>query len=152
MGFNSALKGLTIRCIFPTWPINTGPTLYSVFIRFLKVIVTETVCLAPVIDCSTSPTCSLGHNASRASGGALDRLLSTGKKRHPIYASRRGVISHKTQILSNSAIRTSSVQKRSVMTHFSRIFPLPSLRIQQTIYFFRSHVDGMASHSAMFLG
>jgi hypothetical protein len=100
---------------------------------FLNVTVTVTICLPPVIDCSTSPTCGVQRNAGTASGGALDRRLSVEqKKRHPIFASRHGVIFHKARIFSNSAMRISNIQKKSVMTHFSRMFPLSYVRTQQT--------------------
>ena len=65
-----------IETFFPTWPISTGPTLLWVLLDFLQVIVTANVCLAPVIDCSISPTCGVRRNTGRASGGALDRRLS----------------------------------------------------------------------------
>jgi hypothetical protein len=94
---------------------------------FLQVIGTALVCLAPVTDCSTSPTRGVRRNAAR---------VSRKKKRHPIFASRHGVITHKTPILSNSAMRISNVQKKSVITYLLRIFLLPSVRIQQMIYVF----------------
>ena len=36
---------------FPAWPTGAGPTLQSVLIDFLKVIITAIVCLAAAVDC-----------------------------------------------------------------------------------------------------
>jgi len=67
------LDSLVRKCkvlFFLAWWTGVGPTLQSVPIDFLKVIITAVVCIAAV-DCYTSQTRGVRRDAGTASGGTF---------------------------------------------------------------------------------